>query len=257
MGLTLKVRDPSPLEFPMRATLPLILLVAATFACNSSKSSSGAPVVAAPTTAPAPTASGLTGKVLERIDATPYSYLRIQAATGEVWAAVPESKVEKGTEVTVASPMLMTDFESKTLKRKFAQIYFGTLGPAGAAMVAPSPAGKAEAPVEVGKVEKATGANARTVAEAYAQKATLKGHAVSIRGKVVKYNGGILGKNWLHLQDGSGDAKSGNHDLAVTTKEEVAKGQTVTIQGVLNTDKDFGSGYSYTVIVEDAKVIKK
>ena len=243
----------------MRPTLPLILLAAATLACNSSKTASGTPVVAAPTTAPAPSTptSGLTGKLLERIDAAPYSYLRIQTAAGEVWAAVPESPVEKGTEVTVANPMLMTQFESKTLKRTFAQIYFGTLGSAGAPTSVPSPAGKPETPVEVGKVEKATGPDARTVAEAYAQKAALKGKSVSIRGKVVKYNGGILGKNWLHLQDGSGDAKSGNHDLAVTTKEEVAKGQTVTIQGVLNTDKDFGSGYSYSVIVEDAKVVKK
>jgi hypothetical protein len=240
----------------MRTMISLVLLAASTIACNSNKASADAPVVAAPITATTANA-GLTGKLLERIDATPYSYLRIQAPAGEVWAAVPESKVEKGTEVTVANPMLMTDFESKTLKRKFAQIYFGTLGQAGAPAATASPAPQPDAPVEVGKVEKATGADARTVAEAHAQKAALKGKTVSIRGKVVKYNGGILGKNWLHLQDGSGDAKSGNNDIAITTKDEVAKGQTVTLQGVLATDKDFGSGYSYAVILEDAKVIKK
>jgi hypothetical protein len=242
----------------MRYVLPILVLAAATFACNSNKAAGDAPVVAAPTT-PVAAASGLSGKLLERIDASPYSYLRIQSAAGEVWAAVPETKLEKGADVTVANPMLMTNFESKTLNRKFAQIYFGNLGPAaGAASPAmPAPAAKTEAPIVVGKIEKATGADARTIAEAYAQKGGLKGKTVTIRGMVVKYNGGILGKNWLHLQDGSGDAKSGNNDITITTKDEVAKGQTVTVQGVLNLDKDFGSGYAYSVIVEDAKVVKK
>jgi hypothetical protein len=240
----------------MRHPLPILLIAVATFACNSEKKAANTPIVAAPTT-PAAGASALTGKVLERIDASPYSYLRIQTAAGEVWAAVPETKTEKGAEVTVANPMLMTDFESKTLKRKFAQIYFGNLGTAAAPMTAPSPAGKAEAPVEVGKIEKAKGSDAHTVAETYAQKASLKGKTVSIRGMVVKYNGGILGKNWLHLQDGSGDAKTGNHDIAITTKDEAAKGETITVQGVVNLDKDFGAGYAYSVIVEDAKVVKK
>ncbi len=240
----------------MRTLISVALMATATLACHSDKASAGNPIVAAPNAAPAANAA-LTGKLLERIDAAPYSYLRIQAPTGEVWAAVPETKAEKGAEVTVANPMLMTNFESKTLKRTFAQIYFGTLGQAGAAMTAAAPAAQPEAPIVVGKVEKATGAEARTVAEVHAQKGALKGKAVSIRGKVVKYNGGILGKNWLHLQDGSGDAKSGTHDIAITTKNELAKGQTVTLRGVLATDKDFGSGYSYAVILEDAKVVAK
>ncbi|MFZ1377050.1 MAG: hypothetical protein WAS25_10700, partial [Geothrix sp.] len=120
----------------MRSALPLSLLLAATLGCQSKKSDA---IVAAPTTGALPAAGatapgqGLTGKVLERIDAAPYCYLRLQTARGEVWAAVPEAKIEKGTEVTIVNPMLMNNFESKTLNRTFAEVFFGNLAPAGGA----------------------------------------------------------------------------------------------------------------------------
>jgi len=254
----------------MRGALPLSFVLAITFGCQSKKSDA---IVAAPTTGVLPPAAaagqGLSGKVLERLDASPYCYLRIQTSRGEVWAAIPEAKIEKGTEVTVANPMLMNNFESKTLNRTFAEVYFGTLAPAGgaAAVAAPpaAPAGGAPAqmgtpppaPMEVGKVDKATGADAQTVADVWAKKGNLKEKSVTIHGKVVKYNPGVMGKNWLHLQDGSGDAGKGTHDITVTSQDPAAKGDVVTIKGVVRLDKDFGAGYTYAVIVEDAKVVKK
>lgn len=265
----------------MRSALPILLAASAIVGCNSSKTKGSDAVVAAPTQAgalgaPASTSAvaGITGVVQERLEASPYCYLRLKTAKGDVWAAVPEAKIEKGTEVTIANPMLMANFESKTLNRTFAEVFFGTIAPAGApagaAAAAPAgmPAGMPAAgnphagvaqgtTVEVGKVDKATGADARTVAEVWAQKAGLKGKTVTIRGKVVKYNAGVMGKNWLHLQDGSGDAKTGTHDITVTSQDPAAKGDTVTIKGTVYLDKDFGSGYSYAVIVEEAKVVKK
>jgi len=256
----------------MRTALPLLLVLTAAIGCQSKKSDA---IVAAPTQPTAggmpqagtpAAAQGLSGKVLERIDASPYCYLRIQTSRGEVWAAVPEAKIEKGTEVTVVNPMLMANFESKTLKRTFAEVYFGSLAPAGGtAAPAPAapPAGAAPmgtpppAPMEVGKLDKATGADARTVAEIWSQKASLKGKTVTIHGKVVKYNPGVMGKNWMHLQDGSGEAGKGTHDITVTSQDSVAKGDIVTIKGVVRLDKDFGAGYTYAIIVEDAKVVKK
>jgi len=251
----------------MRGALPLSLLLMAALGCQSKKSDA---LVAAPTTgalpaAPAPGAGqGLSGKVLERLDAAPYCYLRLQTVRGEVWAAVPEAKIEKGTEVTIANPMLMNNFESKTLKRTFAEVYFGTLAPAAGTGAAASPAAAvpqmgtpAPAPMEVGKVDKATGADALTVAEAWAKKNSLKEKSVTIRGKVVKYNPGVMGKNWLHLQDGSGDAGKGTHDITVTSQDPATKGDVVTIKGVVRVDKDFGAGYTYALIVEEAKVTKK
>lgn len=217
--------------------------------------------MAQPSSAPA-AGEGLTGKVLERLDAPPYCYLRLKTAKGDVWAAVPEVKVEKGADVTVAGPMLMTDFESKTLKRTFPEVYFGTLAPTGAA--APPKGGNPHAQVsptaitvKVGKVEKASGAGARTVSEVWAQRSSLKEQSVTVRGKVVKFSAGVMGKNWMHLQDGSGNGAKGTNDITVTSQDQVAMGDTVTIKGVVRTNKDFGAGYSYAVIIEDAKVIKK
>ena len=111
--------------------------------------------------------------------------------------------------------------------------------------------------MEAGKVDKATGADAHTVADVWAKKASLKEKTVSIRGKVVKYNPGVMGKNWLHLQDGSGDPLKSTHDITVTSQDPVAMGDVVTAKGLVRLDKDFGSGYTYGMLIEDAKVVKK
>ena len=79
---------------------------------------------------------------------------------------------------------------------------------------------------------------------------------MTIRGKVVKYNGGIMGKNWLHLRDGSGKAEANDNDLTVTSQDTAAVGDVVVVKGVVRVDKDFGAGYAYPVIVEDAKIGK-
>jgi hypothetical protein len=153
--------------------------------------------------------------------------------------------------------MLMKDFESTTLKRTFDAIYFGELAPSGAA-ANPHAGGMQSAPsVNVGQVRKASGTDARTVAEAWAQKETLDGKTVSVRGVVVKVTEGVMDRNWLHLQDGSGDAAQGTNDIAVVSTETAALGETVTITGTVRTNRDIGAGYSFSLLVEDAKVVRK
>jgi len=236
----------------MRRAVPLFFLVATIGGCQPKAPEAPATPQAQQE---APQLATLTGPVLEQLQASPYIYLRLKTPTGEAWVAVPETKVETGATVTILNPMLMAGFESKTLKRTFDTIYFGTLSggttPAGSgAMGAAAPA------VVVDKVEKARGADARTVAEAWAQREQLNGKTVTIRAVVVKYNEGVMGRNWIHLQDGSGDATKGTNDITVTSMDGVAMGATVTITGTVHINKDFGAGYSYAVIVEDAKVAK-
>jgi hypothetical protein len=95
-----------------------------------------------------------------------------------------------------------------------------------------------------------------SIAELWARKAALAGKQVTVRGRVVKVNTQILGRNWVHLQDGSGSASDGTNDLTVTTDATLAEGETITITGVLATGKDFGAGYVYDAIVENGKVVK-
>ena len=92
----------------------------------------------------------------------------------------------------------------------------------------------------------------KTVQEVYQEKDKLKGTRVTLRGKVVKYNEAIMGKNWLHLRDGTG--KEPANDLTVTTQTKAKVGATVLIEGTVTLDKDLGAGYNYDVIIEDAKV---
>jgi hypothetical protein len=105
-------------------------------------------------------------------------------------------------------------------------------------------------------VAKAEGANGHTVAELWGDKASLRDKPVAVRGKVVKFLPGIMGRNWLHLRDGSGSADAGTHDITVTTADGAAVGDTVVVNGVLRVDKDFGAGYKYGVIIEDGKVAR-
>jgi hypothetical protein len=101
-------------------------------------------------------------------------------------------------------------------------------------------------------VPKASGANAWTVAEVVTRSAELKDQTVLVRGKVVKYNPEIMGKNWVHLRDGTGSALDNSNDLLVTTMNEAKIGDVVTAEGVVRTDRDFGSGYAYKVLIEEA-----
>ncbi|HJV22557.1 MAG TPA: hypothetical protein VJ570_07665 [Holophagaceae bacterium] len=201
--------------------------------------------------------------MLERLDASPYIYLRLRTTQGEIWAAVPEAKVGTGAEVTIANPMAMGSFESKTLKRTFPEIYFGTLGTPGLPPGHPPMDGglashaKPEAKVQSGKVAKAQEADARTISEVWTDRAKLDGKTVTLRGKVVKFNEGILSRNWIHLQDGSGDSAQGTHDITITSQSKVEKGDIVTVKGIIQLKKDFGSGYQYEVLVEGASLSKR
>ncbi|OQX10690.1 MAG: hypothetical protein BWK76_20270 [Desulfobulbaceae bacterium A2] len=105
------------------------------------------------------------------------------------------------------------------------------------------------------KVDKAQGENAQTVADIFARSAELGQKKVRVRGKVVKLSRMIMGKNWVHVQDGTGDPMTNSHDLVFTTLAEPEQGQIVTLEGTLEVGKDFGYGYKYAVLVEDAVVV--
>lgn len=212
-----------------------------------------------PAPAPAMNASGspakLTGKVLESHDAAGYTYIRLDTGGEPRWAAVTQAPVRKGQQVTVNAQMTMEQFESKTLNRKFDKIVFGTIDAPGVAGT-PAPMTSAAqhmsvpaATVDV-HVPKAEGANAMTVAQIWSAKPG--DQRVVVRGRVVKFLSGIMGKNWLHIRDGSGSAEKGDHDLTVTTKETATVGDVVVVSGIVRVDKDFGAGYRYPVIVEEA-----
>jgi len=204
-------------------------------------------------------AKSVQGEVLEVKDVESYTYLRLKTKDGETWAAIGKAPVKKGAEVTIANVVVMTDFESRSLKKTFPTILFGNL--AGAAALAPrvgndivsAHAGIAKmADTEKISVARARGANARTVAEIMSKGIELQDKPVLVRGKVVKYNPEILGRNWVHLRDGSGSSADNTNDVLVTTTDTAKIGDIVTVTGIVRTNKDFGAGYSYKVLIEEA-----
>ena len=216
-------------------------------------------LVAAFSTQALPPAPPLTGEVVESRDVQGYTYLRIKTASGETWAAVPTSVVKVGSQVGIANPVTMQNFESKTLNKRFDKIVFGQIldplaKPAAPANAAPASASATTAATTT--VTKAVGPDARTVAEVVTGKAGLKDKTVLVHGQVVKASTGILGKNWLHLRDGSGSAAAGTHDVLVTTLDNAAVGDIVNARGKVRTDVDLGSGYAYAVLIEDASLRK-
>jgi hypothetical protein len=214
-------------------------------------------------------ASGnITGKVVETMNAGGYTYVCLEKGGTKTWVAVPEMKVTVGSNMAFQPGSVMPNFTSKTLNRTFDSIVFsggpvaGGAGAKNASAGMPSDASHAGSKANVSgldkgvKVEKATGADAYTVAEVYAKRAALDKKKVTVRGKVVKFSPGIMGKNWAHLQDGSGDQQNGTHNLVATTLDTVAVGDVVTVSGTFAKDRDFGAGYLYKAIIEDAKIQK-
>jgi hypothetical protein len=215
-----------------------------------------------PSTAAEP-AGGFTGKVIETTNATRYTYILVDTGKEKIWAAAPRFPVKTGDQVKVAPGVPMNHFESKALNRTFDTVYFtDRVTVAGASQPAAKSLEEAHASVPgfplstppphldfAGLKKPEDGC---TVAETYALKAKLANKTVLVRGKVVKYNGKIMKKNWLHIRDGTGDA--GVNDLAITTTDTAKVGDTVLVRGTLALDRDFGYGYKYDLILENSKV---
>lgn len=203
------------------------------------------------------------GKVLESMDAGSYTYAQIDMGTEQRWLAAPKTSVKIGDTVQAAEGMAMPGFESKTLNRKFDVVYFvsglDNLSNPVAIVEAPvaaedHPQPKAEAGPAAEEVTVSPIEEGKNIAELWANKEGYEGKEVTLRGKVVKYNANIMGSNFLHIRDGSGQAAAFNNDLSVTTKDQAKIGDTVVVTGKVVLDKDFGAGYAYPVMVEEAKV---
>ena len=190
----------------------------------------------------------LSGKVMKTMNSGGYTYVLLEKGGKKTWVAVPEMKISAGQDVSFAPGNEMKDFESKTLKRKFRRIVFSI----GVGQEAAPAAGRRSGPVAGKiKVKKAPGPNGYTIAEIYRDSGRLDGKKVRVAGEVVKVLPRIMKRNWIHLQDGSGK------ELVVTSKDLPSLGGIVTVNGTVHKNEDFGMGYRYAVIVEDARIVNQ
>jgi hypothetical protein len=202
----------------------------------------------------------ISGTVVETMNSGGYTYALLEKKGKKTWVAMPETQVLVGMELGFSGGSEMANFPSKSLKRTFDSIMFcnAPVRKSGEGKMAgkqsPGSGGALAIVTEKIKVEKAAAENSYTVAEIHTNKARLDNRQIVVKGKVVKFSAGIMAKNWVHLQDGSGDVKLKTNDLVVTTQDLSNVGDIVTVTGTLKKDKDFGSGYKYDVIVEDATI---
>jgi hypothetical protein len=240
----------------------LLAILSLTVFCSNEAPKAGNKLAQEKSLVTKPAPDRFTGIVLETIKADRYTYINVDTGAEKIWAATPLFRGKVGDTVTVSRGLAMQNFHSKALNRDFELVYFveairaeGNIQtprqkaqmPVGHPPVADK-VGKSQ--IEVSGVKKVEGG--KTVAEIFTAKEDLAGKKVIVRGKVVKFTPRIMGKNWLHLQDGSGT--EGTNDLTVTTNEMVKVGDLILVSGVISVDRDFGFGYSYEVILEDARV---
>ena len=191
-------------------------------------------------------------KVLDIINVPNYTYLQVSENGNKYWLAAPTTKVEKGETVYYKQGMEMKNFQSPTINKTFDSIFFVQGISTSPQREAITEAHQQAYTNSKEQISIQTLKGGKTVAQIFSEKSSLAGKTVKIRGKVTKYNPNIMGRNWIHIQDGTGSDK--NYDLLVTSKDEAVVGQTIVVQGIVAIDKDFGAGYTYPVMIENAKV---
>lgn len=214
-----------------------------------------------------------TAIVLESMDAAGYTYAKVDENGQVYWVAGPVSVIAKGDKISFIEQMTMENFTSKALNKTFDQLVFAsTLVSVDAAHeavasnqgsdeksktveVESTPHGSAHAAnntPELKKVDVAKASGGYTVEELYTKKDTLATKEIKVNAQIVKVSKNIMQRDWIHIQDGSGT--TGTNDMVVTAlNSNVKVGDIVTVLGTLNTNVDFGYGYNYAVIVENAK----
>lgn len=194
------------------------------------------------------------GAVIESMNAGGYTYVQVDTGAGRIWAAGPAADIKAGDKVTISRLMPMANYHSNSLDRDFDVLYFvggfsgESAGSSHTVSQAHANAGSQTDAVTVTDIRKAEGG--KNIAEIIEQQEQLAEQRVKVRGQVVKYNPHIMGKDWIHIRDTSTD-----EDLTITANADVTPGDVILAHGKIVLNKDFGYGYVYEIMMEDAEVI--
>lgn len=195
-------------------------------------------------------------KVEEVLDTEKYSYLHVSENGEKFWIAIPRMDIEVGETIYYKGGLMKKNFLSREYNRVFETLYLVSdlrrqpmasgSGSAVDEALQHIHAGNAIPEGEPVNVQQAEGSI--ELSKLIANKEKYEDKKVQVTGKVVKINPNIMNRNWVHLQDGSGE----DIDLTITTNTNVPLGHTVTMEGTITLNKDFGAGYFYDIIMEDA-----
>jgi hypothetical protein len=195
--------------------------------------------------------------VKEVIQTSNYTYLLVTEKDAETWLALPLMEAKAGDTYYYTGGFEMTDFESKELGRIFKSVYFLESVSTSPDELTADPVNfahsKGSVTTEKKHVDVQPAPGGITIAELFANKDSYAGKTVRIRGQVTKFNAAIMKMNWIHLQDGTDN--SGKYDLTATTDIEAEVGDVITLEGTVALNKDFGYGYAYEILLENAVLI--
>ena len=181
-------------------------------------------------------------KAIEVLQTSKYSYLKVEGegdglSVGEpYWIATLKNDFIEGEEYVYTGRLLKKNFESKEFGRVFEEIYLVSF---------------IEKPNQTTPIT-STIEGIVSIADIVSNAVSFTGKKVKVRGQVVKVNDAIMDRNWIHLVDGSAD----DYDFVITSNVSVPVGQTVAFEGLISTNRDFGAGYKYKLLMEDAVTIK-
>jgi len=213
--------------------------------------------------------------VQEVIHTSQYTYFRFQEIgnpkvkdSDTLWCAVNRMESKIGDTLYYKGGFPMKNFMSKELNKKFNEVLFldnlsttsdfvkreiaevsshQQMSSSDSSMTGKPTITKIE--VKIDPV-----AGGITIADLYAKKTNFSGKTIKVKGKVTKFSPEIMGKNWIHIQDGT--ESNGKFDLTITTALTVKVGDIVSFEGKIALDKDLGYSYFYEVLMEDAKIVK-
>lgn len=186
--------------------------------------------------------------VQEVIQTSGYTYLRTKEGEKEIWIAIVKIPAIVGQTYTYDDAAPIKDFTSKELKRTFPEVFFIgklTLATENKTTLEKNKKNTSKKPTKIVDA---------SIAKLYENKKSFAGKAVRIKGKVTKRTPNIMGRTWIHIEDGT--SFSGKFDITATTEQEVKVGDNISIEGEITIDKDFGSGYFFELIMEDANILQ-
>ncbi|HIB76919.1 MAG TPA: hypothetical protein EYO58_04730 [Flavobacteriales bacterium] len=180
--------------------------------------------------------------ILEIRQASKYSYLKVEgegdglSEGNPYWIATLRGDFQVGDEYVYTGRLLKSKFQSKELGEVFDMIYLVSF----------------IEEISGGSPIVATVEGVVSISDVVTDPMKYAGTIVRVHGQITKVNESIMDRNWIHLKDGTAD----DYDFVLTSKVSVPVGHSVTFEGLITTDKDFGAGYIYELIMEDAAPIQ-
>lgn len=184
--------------------------------------------------------------VLEVLPTVKYVYLRVKEGDDDFWIATNKMAATVGQTYFYRGGLLKTNFESKEHNRIFDKMYLVS------SLIASDHSSHVQQPLSTGSSNKLDVKGSIKIADLVANPKKYEGQIIQVSGNCTKINSNIMGRNWIHIKDGSKD----DYDLVVTCNTEIPVGHSVTMTARVVLDKDFGAGYQYAILLEDGVVVK-